>query len=79
MATVQLFTDFDVSKTDAALVGRGAFILWIRFHILESFKFEDKLTPFVERDGLVAQRAQVVSNLTEDIDRQGAATHNYEE
>ena len=43
------------------------------------FKFEDKLTPFVERDGLVAQRAQVVGNLTEDIDWQGTATHNYEE
>ena len=64
MAAVKLFTDLNVTKTDAALVGRSAFLLRICFHILQPFKFENKLTPFVKRDGLVAQRAQIVSNFT---------------
>ena len=79
MAAVKLFTDLDVTKTDTALVGRSAFLLCICFHILQPFKFENKLTPFVKRNGLVAKCAQVVGNFTQDIDRKGTTAHNYEE
>ena len=78
MAAVQLFSYLDVTKTDAALVGRRTLLLRIRFHVLQPFKLEDKLTPFVQSDGLVAQCAQIVSYLTEDIDWKGTPTHNYE-
>ena len=47
MAAVKLLSDLNVTKTDAALVGRRAFLLRIRFDVLQPFKFENKLTPFV--------------------------------
>ena len=75
MAAAQLLAFLNVAKTDATLVSLSS-ILLCSFHVLELFEFLDELTPFDERNALVAKRAQVVRNLTEYVDGESAPAHD---
>ena len=66
VATAQLLTSFDVPEADATLVCGSAF-LRRSLHILQLLQLDDELAPLEKSHALVPQRAQVIRNLTEDV------------
>ena len=78
MAAAQLLALLDVSEADAALVS-GRTLLCRSLHVLQLLQFDDELAPLDEGHAFVPQRAQVVRDLAENVDRQCAPAHDYEE
>lgn len=77
VTATQLLASLDVTEADTALVD-GRAVLRRCLHILQLLQLDDELAPLDESDTLLAQSAQVVGYLAQNVDRQSASAHDNE-
>lgn len=75
MIAAELLSGFNVAKADAALEGWGALLVG-GLYVLQLPQLMNELTPFNQGNAFMAQSRKIIRDLTQNVNRKGAATYD---